>query len=80
MNQQHLNEIKAFSHWAKSELKASSTFDINYWTHSYSEEDTVEYRIWVSDTLNKKYDSLEDLVNELPRLKEYCLMKKEFSL
>ena len=79
MNQQHINEIKAFSHWAKSELNAASTLDINYWTHTYS-EDTVEYRLWVADTINKKYNSLEDLISELPKIKEYCLMKKEFSL
>lgn len=79
-NQQLINEIKTFSYWAKTALNKSVNFEINFWNHSFDDAETVSYRIWISETINKQTDTLEDLVKELPKLKQFCIMKKELSL
>ncbi len=80
MNLNHIKEIQLFSLWAKSEINKSVNFEINFWNHSFDDKESVSYRLWISDTINKQSETLEELVNELPKLKQFCLMKKELSL
>jgi hypothetical protein len=80
MNQQQIQEIKLFSHWAKDTLNKTVNFSISFWNHSFDDEETTCYRLWISETINKETESLEELVKELPKLKTFCLMKKELSL
>jgi hypothetical protein len=80
MNNEQIQQIKQFSYWAKEALNKSVNFSINFWSYSFDAEETTCYRIWISETISKEFDTLENLVHELPKLKTFCLMKKELSL
>jgi hypothetical protein len=80
MQQEHINQIRTFSYWAQQELNKSVNFEIQFWNHPFDNAESVSFRIWIKDTINKESESLEELVNELPRLREFCALKKELSL
>lgn len=80
MLQEYINQIRTFSYWAQKELNKSVNFEINFWNHTFDDTETVSYRIWIRDTISKESESLQDLVNELPKLMEFCTLKKELSL
>lgn len=79
MNINLIRELQLFNSWVKKEIHKSANFSINYWAHQSCSNDVIEYQLWIEGIIQETSESLEDLVNELPRIKQLCLLKKEFS-
>lgn len=80
MNLEHVRQIQQFSHWVTENLNKSVNFKIDYWNHRNNGEIEIEFRLWIHETLDKRCDDLAELVHAIPRMKEFCLLKEEFSL
>jgi hypothetical protein len=80
MNLDYINEIKDFCYWAQKELNKSVNFEISFWNYCFDDSETITYRLFINKTIHRETDSLDELVQDLVKFKEFCLMKKELSL
>lgn len=69
MNMNHINQLKDLIAFAKERLGKSAHLEISLWSHSFKEQQTVEYRVWIEDTFNQSSTDSDMLVTLIPYVK-----------
>jgi len=75
-----LQQIQDFTEWcSKNNLGKAVMIDISYWCSS-SNKTRIEFTLYIGDMLNKKFDSVENLISSLDSLKHALLTLQELNL
>lgn len=77
MNEQFL-VIQDLMNWVRTNIGKSVNFSIDHWAFNSNNSTTIEYKLWIDGIINKTTQSLEDLINLIPSIKQFCILKKEF--
>lgn len=75
MNIEQINKINDFTKWARNTLNKVACFEINFWSFS-TKTDSIEYRIYVEGLLNKTSKDINELIEIIPSLYQYCFNKQ----
>lgn len=73
MNVNHINQIKDLIHFAKETTGKSAHFEISMWSHSFKDEQTAEYRVWIEDLFNQSSKETDMLIALIPYIKNLCV-------
>jgi hypothetical protein len=79
MNIQQINKMRDLTQWIKENFNKSANFEINFWSHTFQDDQTTEYQIWIEGVINKKSKCLDELVKSIPSIKMMCELNRELS-
>lgn len=77
MLQEQLNQLCEFANWIRINLGKSANIEIDIWSHSSGNKESVEYRFWIDGLIHKSTGCLDDLINMIPKFKHYCELNRE---
>ncbi len=80
MNVEQFNKLRDFANWVRVTLNKAANIDMSVWRHTGSDEESIEYRIWVEQLIHKNSKNLDELVDMIPKLKSFCLLSMEVGL
>jgi len=71
--QSKINQLRALIDWARITLNKAANFEMSFWSHTHTDGQTIEYRIWIDSVFSKETKDLDYLVYLIPSIKEFCL-------
>jgi len=77
MINEQINKLREFAAWARTTLGKAANIDISIWCHRSDTDESIEYRIWVDDLIQKSSKNLDELVDMIPKFKIFCELSME---
>ena len=78
MNKQ-IDIIRELMEWIRINVGKSVNFTVNHWTFNTDGSQITEYKLWVEGLISKTTETIEEFINLIPSIKQYCELNMEFS-
>jgi hypothetical protein len=79
MNANSINTIVNFTQWISKIHNKSANFEVSFWSHRNDQNSTIDYTLWVDNTLCIKTSCIDYLVSSIPYLKQQYELNRELS-
>lgn len=79
MNDIALETIRELMEWIRAKLGKSVNFTVNHWAFSCDNSETTEYTLWVDGLIRKSTTKLDELIQAIPNIKQYCELNMELA-
>lgn len=79
MINEQFNLLRDFAEWVRVHTGKSANIEVSIWCHSKSSEESTEYSVWVEGLIRKRSKNLDELVEMIPKFKQFCELNMEVS-
>ncbi len=70
-----LDKVNEFIKWVHINIGRSANVSVDIWWFNHSIKESISYGLWIEDTLNQEFKNIDDLIEIIPMLKEFCILK-----
>ena len=79
MINEQFNLLREFANWVRVNVGKAANIDLSIWCHTCNGDESIEYRIWVDGLINKSSKDIDELVDMIPKFKQYCELNMELT-